>query len=189
MRPIDYRVDTAYMQALHCVEFRLPRDIKLPHDAYGLALGLRYGLIGAAATHQLLLSAGPDEEGAVRTAAAGWKDHVSEHLRSHLVPRLPARALPVDPEQVGDYAGSVMEIYLSIFHRACGLGVCLEEAGRAFASRHKPAIRRGWPWFRFRKAHEVFRHTTSESVRFAGLFFERRQADLEEVQEIALLGE
>ena len=62
MRPIEYRVDTAYMQALKCVEFRLPRDPRLPRDEYLLSLGLRYGLAGAAATHQLLLSAGEDDE-------------------------------------------------------------------------------------------------------------------------------
>jgi hypothetical protein len=150
---------------------------------------LRYGLVGAAATHQLLLSAGPDEEVAIRTAAGSWTNHVADHVRLHMAQRLPARALPIDPDQVGDLAESVVEIYLAVFHRACGLGVCLEESAHAFTSRHKASIRRGWSWFRYRKAHEVFRLTTIESVRYAGLFFERRQADLEEVPEIALLGE
>jgi hypothetical protein len=187
--PIEFRVDLAFVQALRCVEHRIPTDCRLQHSGFVLALGLRYGLAGAAATHQLLVSADESEVEAIRNATKDWEQLVSSHVRLNLIRRMPSGRLPVSHEQVGIYSGHAFREYFSSYHRHCALPMCLDEAARAFCTRHHAEIGKGWAWYRARRARTVFSATTAESIRFASLFYDRRKADLEEVPEIALLGE
>jgi len=187
--PLEYRVDTALTQALRCVEHRVPSNTQLMHPGFVLALGLRYGLVEAAASHNLLENAQDSEHSAIRTATKEWNHSVAEHVRVHLAKKAPAFRLPLDEKYVGRLSESVLREYFSIYHRHCSLATSLEHLSRGFASKHHAEIGSGWPWYRFRRARTAFAGTTVESIRFASLFFDRRKADLEEVAEIALLGE
>jgi hypothetical protein len=189
MTPIEYRVDTAFLQALRCVEYRIPVDDRLQHSAFTLALGVRYGLVGAAATHQLLINADEFEIAAIRTAASDWDHLVSGHLRHHLLKKIKGPHNVLDAERVGKIAGEILRDYFASYPKHPALNLCLEATGKSFADKHHSEIGRGWAWFRMRKARSIFAVATAESVRFAILFFERRKVDLEEVAEIALLGE
>ncbi len=189
MTPIEYRVDHALMQALRCVEFRLPTNPLLQNPGYVNALALRYGLVGAAATHQLLVSADDSEVGPIQHASREWHRLVAGHVTVHLGHRIPSGRRPVDADQIGDLSGQALRAYLAVYHRDSALDECLDEAAKVYSARHHTEITKGWPWYRARRARNVFSTTTAESIRFASLFFDRRSANLEEVGEIALLGE
>jgi hypothetical protein len=189
MRPIEYRTDTDFQQALRCVAYRLPKRDTLKESGRLLALGLRYGLLGAAAIHHLLLSASEDEERQVLDSAASWPQMVAEHVRSDTAPRL---GFPPEPDialRVGRWSQYILQVAVPLYKRLCPLEVCLSVAADDFITDHSRDIRQGWNLFLRGRAERLFREDTDNAVGYALNFFERRQHDLEEVPEIALLGE
>ncbi len=189
MNPLEQKADATYLQALYCAEYRMPRAIGLRPSANLLALALRYGLVGAAATQHLLLSVGSEEERGVFSFAQGWPEMVEEHARQFMVNRLPFNASPSVPPLIGQLAYQPVGVTLRLYRHFCPLDRCLEAAAEQFAIDHKKALIAGVPLFQRRKVLKAFREVSRESIRFARNFFERRQFDLEEVPEIALLGE
>ena len=189
MRPIDFRVDHTYSHALRCVEYRVPRDQRLLVSGLELSLALRYGLTGAAATHQLLASGDESDRSAILSAAEGWGELVIDHLHERVADRLPISPESLDTARIACAAEEVIQDYLAIYRRFTTPDGALAGVARIFQQRHSVAICRGWRWFRRRKAKELFRQVAAESVCFASLFYERRKADVDEVPEIALLGE
>src|SRR5579871_5472227 len=100
MTPIEHRVDVAFLQALNCAEHRVPRDCRLQHPAFALAWGIRYGVLGAAATHELLTTTEDYEVGAVRSATKDWQRLVDSHVCLSKMTRTPAGRELVDHELV-----------------------------------------------------------------------------------------
>lgn len=189
MRPIHYRADVAFHQALRCVEFRLPPAATLRPRGQIFALGLRYGLIGTAACHQLVLSADIAERHDLTAAMLAWPALVEEHVREFVLPKIDARATARLPEAVADLASPAVRDYLP----KCR---CLHPLDRALASTlddflraHRNAVLEEWPWFKRRRALRDFQSSGQESTRYALNFYERRMADIDEVREIALLDE
>jgi len=189
MKPIEYRSDIEFIQAVRCVEYRLPPIGQLRKQGYVLTLGLRYGLVGIAATFHLLETASGEDERTVLNATKSYAQIVEDHVRFELLNRVP---LPVDlgfPVAIGRCAERPLRIALPLLQRLCPLETCLEEAAERYTSENIYGIKMNWPWYRRRAAIREFRSYTQESLSFALHFFERRQYDLEEVPEIALLGE
>lgn len=189
MRPIEYRTDLNFMQALRCVEYRLPRQGSMHRSAYMHAVGLRYGLMGAAASHFLLLGARDDEEMPLMESIANWPLAVEEHFRWEVMTRLPLDPTPLLPTNLANQAYMPVVTYLDMYRRLCPLDECLNSAVDRYVKENADEIRSGWSLFANPRPMRDFKETARESVRFALLFFERRQAGLEEVPEIALLGE
>jgi hypothetical protein len=54
---------------------------------------------------------------------------------------------------------------------------------------HRQDIRHGWGWLRAHRGERLFNDLAASSQTFAMNFSERRKFDLEEVREIAILGE
>src|SRR5438034_9056524 len=104
MEPIDVRADTTFSQALRCVQYRLPRADGYRSPGYVLALGMRYGLIGVAACHHLLVTSEEFEESRILSVIGGWPDLVEDHARWEMVHRLPFPAPPSLPHLVGRIA-------------------------------------------------------------------------------------
>ena len=189
MKPIEYRSDIEYLQAVRCVEYRLPAISELRKQGYVLTLGLRYGLVAIAATFHLLETASSEDERLVLNSTKSWPRIVEDHVRFELLNRIP---FPVDlafPIAVSRCAERPLRIALPLLHRLCPLETCLEEATERYISENIYGIRMNWPWYRRRAAVREFRRHAQESLTFALHFFERRQYDLDEVPEIALLGE
>jgi len=189
MRPIEYRADTDFHEALRCVECRLPKTKALKENGRLLGLGLRYGAIGAAAVYHLLLSANEDEERLVVNSAISWPTLVVDHFRREVLVRLPFAVGPEVPEQIGRWAQHFVQRALPLFQRfyplEAGLTITVDE----FAGKYTKEIQSGWNLLLSRRAKNVFRADALTSVRYAVNFFERRQLDLQEVPEIALLDE
>ena len=82
-----------------------------------------------------------------------------------------------------------MRAYIPLYRRLCPLSRALEIVAATMVSQNASMILEGWSWFRRRAAMRMFQATLRESADFALHFFERRQADLEEVPEIVLIGE
>ncbi len=189
MRPIDYRVDATFMQALRCVEFRIPHGGRFKQRGYVHALALRYGLIGVAATHHLFLSCQANEQCEVVEMIDGWSGLVDEHVRLDLADRVAFPQSCSSAREIGRLAREPLFDYLPLYHRLYPLEIALMKTAEDFLERHRQEEWAGWSIFKRRQAVTAFRACAIESVTFARNFFERRQLGLQELPEIALLGE
>jgi hypothetical protein len=189
MDPIDVRVDTTFSQALRCVEYRLPSPKGYRPPGYVFALGVRYGLMGMAASHHLLITADDFEEPGVVRMMDSWPNLVEDHVRWDMMERLPFSDGSNVPHLIGRISALPFAAYLPLYRRICPLNLALELVSEAIAEENKGMIYEGWSWFKRKAAMRLFKQTLQESACFAMNFFERRQADLDEVPEIALIGE
>ena len=82
MRPIEERVDLIFWQALKCVEYRIPKEPALKRPGTLLSLGLRYGLMGAAAAHYLIMTSTETESEELGELFFSWPGMVEDHVRS-----------------------------------------------------------------------------------------------------------
>ena len=189
MDPIDVRADTTFTQALRCVEYRLPSSNGYRPPGYVLALGVRYGMIGIAAAHHLLITAEDHEESGVVSMMDSWSSLVEDHVRWDLSHRLPFTTNSNVPHLIGRISALPLRAYFPLYKRLCPLSRALELVAEALALENKAMIYEGWSWFKRKSALKMFEATMQESADYAMHFFDRRQADLDEVPEIALIGE
>ena len=129
MKPIEYRSDIAYLQALRCVQYRIPSMLQLKKPGFVLSLGLRYGLVGISATYHLLETASSDDEKFVLNLTGSWPRIVEDHVRFELRNSIP---FPIDqsfPLAVSRCAARPLRIALPHLQRLCPIENCLEGAG------------------------------------------------------------
>lgn len=188
MDPIEIRADANFHQALLCVEYRRIHSAGLKPAGYTVATALRYGLVGSAAANNLLLTSHEEILSGLKGGIEHWRRLVEEHVATTM-----SRDAPFDnpnaPALIGSIASAQMKSFLILYRRGVGFAECLAILGQLALSEHKGMIGEGFPWYRRRQATRRFRITVMESTRFAINFLERRQVDLDEVPEIALLGE
>jgi hypothetical protein len=190
MRSIRQRADKEFLQALKCVEYRVPDSGQFRPKGFLLAVALRYGLVGSAVSHHLLLETDSiDELPVLDSIARCWPSHVEKHVDTELRHRLAVDDEPRIPELVAQWARRPLQIAVPLYRRMCPLEVCLEMATDDFLVAHTKEIEEGWGWWNRKKALRNFSEEAKRSVTFAMNFFERRSLDLDEVPEIALLGE
>lgn len=189
MDPIDARVDTAFNQALRCVQYRLPKPEGYRAPGYVFAVGVRYGMVGIAAAHHLLITANDEEESKICAMLDGWPHLVEDHVRWEVLHRLPFATNSSVPRLISRISTLPLRGYLPLYRRLCPLSRAIELVGTALVKENRGMVVEGWPWLKRRSAIRQFQSTLQESNEFALHFFERRQAELEEVPEIALIGE
>jgi len=189
MGRIEHLTEVDLTQALRCVEYRLPKAAGLKPTGMRLALGVRYGLVGAAAVCHLLSDAESGEERALLRSACRWPKMVEDHARKDALHRI---GLPPEPEsaaQIADWARKTMSAALAARESMLPVVENFREAINVITAAHRREIFEGWNLLARRKADRIFRLASASSVMFAHAFFERRGYGLEEVPEIALLGE
>jgi hypothetical protein len=189
MRPIHARAEGVFSQALQCVQYRIPGLYALRPVAFAHALGLRYGLIGMAGCHHLMITADPREEMELEADFLGWQDAVAEHVRFEVAPMLPFETLTAFPSVVGRFAAEPIYSYMAQQLRLLPFDYYLEIGLSDYEADHKRFASHGWPFWQKRKAARAFHAANRESLEYARHFLKRREADLEEVPEIVLLGE
>lgn len=190
MKPIEERADIAYLQALYCVEYRARNMGNLSGSSYLLALALRYGLIGAAATHHILLSAGTvEEERWAYELALRWPDMVEEHMRHFVRYRLPFHVDYRVPRITGELSFQPVTTTLRLYHSFYPLDRSLHAAAAQYLQDQRKTLLKGVKFFHRRRVLLEFNAVSRQSVEFALNFFERREQSVEEVPEIALIGE
>jgi hypothetical protein len=189
MRPIEERVDGVFWEALKCVEYRIPRAPELRRPGALLALGLRYGLTGASAAHFLILTATEEESEDLSELFCSWPALVEQHVRFVIRDRLPFAWTDSMPSLMGKLAMKPLKMHLSQHPELVPVRRCLEIVLEEFLLEHEPAIVAGWPMLGRRKARRLFAQLGWESLEFAQLFYERRECGIEEVPEIALIGD
>jgi len=190
MKRIDKDVGAAYLGALQCVEFRVPTQGGLKSPAYLLSVALRYGLVGAAATHHLLLEADSETEvQQILDAAARWPDMVEEHLVQFVAAKLPVAISPQMPYMIGRLSYRPLSAAISEFEFFTPIGHTLRAIATRFSKDYRRAMFVRCPLWQRRKTLAEFSTLSEKSVYYAINFFERRQASLDEVAEIALIGE
>jgi len=189
MRPIEERVDLVFLQALRCVEYRIPRQTGLRRPGDVLALGLRYGLMGAAAAHYLILTSTEAESEELGDLFTAWPSMVEDHVRWEIRHRLEFTASDAMPMLLGRLAKRPLQIHLSQHPELVPLQRCLEIAVEEFSREHASSIVAGWPLFARRKARRIFDQVGDDSLSFAVRFYERREYGIDEIPEIALIGD
>jgi hypothetical protein len=189
MRPIEFRADSEFDQALKCVQYRVPQPDNFRSKGYLLSLALRYGLLGSAMAHHLLLLCDADEEQPALDAIATWPQAVERHAAWHLYERLAVYGEPEMPVLVARWSRRPLQIAVPLYRRMYPLEVCLEMASDDFMTQHSDGIREDWPLWHKARAMSDFADEARQSVMYAMNFFERRSLGLEELPEIALLGE
>ncbi|HSI72412.1 MAG TPA: hypothetical protein VK934_04485 [Fimbriimonas sp.] len=189
MRPIEYKADIELAQALRCAEYRLPKREGYKAHGYLAAAALRYGLIGSAATYHLLTSTDSCDEPYLLESIISWPRMVEESLKLELGRRLPLDEEPLSLMLLSRWSRRPLEVLMPMQRRFCPLEMCLESAVDDFVTEFTEPIQEGWTWWSRRRALRHFCQDASHSVRYALNFFERRNLDLEELPEIALLDE
>lgn len=189
MQPRESSTESDFQQALRCVEYRVPLPGDLKETGYLLAVALRYGLMGAAALHHLLLSTDDENEMDVLERAKCWRQMVNRHFRTNLRYKLPFEIEPSLTDSLGTLSILPIQVSISLYRRLCPAETCLSTASHEFVAHHRDGVRKGWGWTGKRHADRAFQETAETSVRLACSFFQRRQHGLDEVPEIALLGE
>lgn len=189
MRPIEERVDFVFLQALRCVEYRIPRPEGMRRPGLLLALGMRYGLMGAAAAHYLILSATESESVELGELFRGWPSMVEDHVRYDVRHRLPFPSSDAMPMLLGRLAKRPLQIHLSQHPELVPVHRCLEIVAEEFSREHEAAICADWPFYLRARAKRTFDAVGRESLNFACRFYERREYGIEEVPEIALIGD
>lgn len=189
MRPIEERVDLVFLQALRCVEYRIPRHTGLRRPGDVLALGLRYGLMGASAAHFLILTSTESESEELGDLFSTWPTMVEDHVRWEIRHRLAFPTSDAMPMLLGRLAKRPLQIHLSQHPELVALNRCLEIAVEEFSREHDSSIVAGWPLFGRRKARRQFETVSRESLDYAIRFYERRECGIDEIPEIALIGD
>ncbi|HTQ09565.1 MAG TPA: hypothetical protein VMI31_05795, partial [Fimbriimonadaceae bacterium] len=168
MEPIDVRVETTFAQALRCVQYRLPSPDGFRSPGFILAVGARYGLIGVAAVHHLLLTAANDaEEKPILDSIESWETLVTDHIRWDVAHRLPFAVTRESSQLVGRVASLPLRSYLPLYRRLCPLSMALELVGQALASDHRTMVWGGWGWLQRKAAMRCFRSSVRESKEYA----------------------
>jgi len=189
MKPIQERAESALFQGLKCVQFRLLNRLPLKPVAYTHALGLRYGLIGTAAAFYALETADSQEERELRAIFQHWPAMVSDHFRMEVAYRLPFESDEETALSVGRLAGNPLRLGLALRRQFLPLQRVLDIAADRFHIDHKRDVLSDTWLLSRRRTMKEFRAATDESVQFSLAFFDRRRCGLEELSEIALLGE
>jgi hypothetical protein len=189
MKPIQERAELALYQGLKCVQFRLLNRTPLKPKAYTHGLALRYGLIGTAAAFYALETADSQEERELRNIFLHWPAMVSEHFAREVAYRLPFQTSDENALCIGKLAGTPLRLGLNLRRQFLPLQRVLEITGDRFQADHRSEILSD-SWLLARpKINKFFRLATEESIQFSLAFFDRRRCGLEELSEIALLGE
>ena len=190
MRRIEQKVGETYLMALRCVEYRIPKPGDLRTPAYLLSVARRYGLVGAAATHHLLLDArDEDEMQDVLDSAGCFPDMVEEHLVQFVERKLPVLMVPEAPYMIGRIAYRPLSVAIASFDQFIPIDVSLRRMSINFGRENRRAMYVGTPLLRRRRTLAEFQLVAEKSLFYALNFFERRQADLEEVAQIAMIGD
>ncbi|HWD37711.1 MAG TPA: hypothetical protein VG944_02600 [Fimbriimonas sp.] len=189
MRPIEQKTETTLSQALKCAQFRMPLDARLRKRPLEMGIGLRYGLIGIAASHHVLLSCPDDQERALVRQLHGFSGQIEDHFRQVVIGKMPYGPDVEFPHRMGRIFERLLDCYLPLYHRLCPLDLCLSVICDDFTYSHRKEIAQGVPLLSRSAAKRTFHSLADQSFAYALTFFERRQAGIEEVAEIALLGE
>lgn len=189
MRPIEDRAELVFWQALRCVEYRIPRHAGLRRSGVLLALGLRYGLVGAAAAHHLILTCTEAEAENLSDLFCAWPSMVEEHFRFDVRHRLPFPTSDAMPMLLGRLAKRPLQIHLSQHPELVPVRRCLEIVAEEFTREHEAALVADWPFFLRGRGRRLFEQVGRESLGYALRFYDRREYGLEEVPEIALIGD
>jgi len=189
MKPIQERAELALVQGLRCVQYRPPNHFGLKPRAYSCALGLRYGLIGAAAASYSLEIADPVDERDLQSVFRYWPLMVAEHFKTEMSFRVAPQLDELAPATIARLSSGPIKLCLALRKQFLPLTRVLEIGAEVFHRDHRSDVTADHWLFGKTHAEKLFRDASAESIRFANCFFERQRAGLDEVSEIALLGE
>lgn len=189
MKSIQSKTQRALEQALDGASFHVPWSEASSAESWLALVGLRYGLFTCAAFHALLADAQSDDEIWVLDSLTEVAGPVAEHFTKHVLPHAPAGIDPSSAWRAGEMAQLVTDDYAPLFHRVPGLELALGLTTESFCEARMRSVLATYPVWQRLAAKKRFQGAVHASLRFAQSHYERRLLDLQEVPEIALLGE
>lgn len=146
-------------------------------------------MLGTAAAFYALETADIDEEPELKTVFQSWPLMVVDHFRHEIAYRLPFEGEPNQAQVVAKLSSSPLRVSLALRKQFLPLQRVLEISSDIFCRDHRGDITSDSWMFGKLKTVKLFKLLADESIRFSLCFLERRRVGLEEVSEIALLGE
>lgn len=171
------------------MQFRLLNRLPVQPNAYNHALGLRYGLIGISAAFYALETADTQEERELRNIFQNWPGMVYDHFRHEVAYKLPFEPDEEAIQVISRLSGNPLRLGLTLRRQFLPLQRVLDIAADRFLSECKRDLLSDTWILRRPRTMKEFRLASEDSVKFALAFFDRRRCGLEELSEIALLGE
>ena len=188
MKSIQSTTQRAFRQALACASYRRPDRDAPPARSLACAHRLRYGLFACAAAHALLQRSQNEEEIWILDYLGEIGDDIVDHFAHHAFSKLSPSVDSASAWRVGEMAQMVADDFAPLAQRVADL-----QRGSSWSrspsvdirlrkcSRPSPFGDAGKPGSDSRRCNRI--------LSFAERLYERRLMDLEEVPEIALLGE
>jgi hypothetical protein len=191
MRPIDFKIDSSLTQALTCGEYRFPKAGSMSPLSYDLSVSLRFALLGIAACHFALKDCPPQEQDEHFPELRFFGTMIREHLDQERV-----LCVSIPPTFSNDSLELAQATFAEIFDRyvelrtfRCPLDLAMNIIVEEFTERSKPYLKSKYRFWGSKKGLQAFQIESEKSHRFALNFYERRHYELEELPEIALIGE
>lgn len=189
MASIDTCLNEVVRQALICVRYRIAPLRSMRPTGFVHAMGLRYGLLGAAAVAYSTERSHPLDSMRAYEWSSGFRDLVQKEIVANTWPHFPITVRRRHIPQVAEIAQEVL-------HDALPLPLIPPDPARSLSgavdrhmARHLREIRREWGFWKAEAGEEEFMAHAIASEAFALAFLNRQRHGLEEVAEIALLGE
>jgi hypothetical protein len=145
--------------------------------------------MGAAAAHHLILTSTESESEELGALFFSWPGMVEDHVRMDVRHRLPFVSSEAMPMLLGRLAKRPLQIHLSQHPELVPLQRCLEIVVEEFTREHDSAIISGWAFYARHRARRIFAEVGQESLAYARRFYERRECGVNEIAQIALIGD
>jgi hypothetical protein len=189
MRPIDLTVDNSLSQALTCAEFRFPRGHRMPTVATDLTVALRFVLLGIGASHFVLRQAPRSENDRLVSELRYFGTMIAEQLELDRISNFACKISPDCPQKAREIYGELFDRYIFLSKLNGPLDLVLSILVEEFVNAHLQEFGRKFFVFRNLSLERAFDQEAQKSLRYTVNFVERRKLDLEELAEIALIGE
>lgn len=144
MHPIEPRINDVVNQALLCARYRIAPLRVLRPIGFVHAMGLRYGLLGAAAITYAVESADPADRLFAYGWAVGFRARVEEHIQGHTFNHFPItvfrRHIPTVAEIAQEVLTDALPLPMTPTDAARNVAVAVDR----HLQRHLRVIRREW---------------------------------------------
>ncbi len=189
MRQIDSTIDSSFCSALTCAELRFPKAHTMPRVALDSSVSLRFGLLGIAASQFILKDVPVRDQPAIIPDLRFFGTMIAEQLERS---RLSASAHIVSEHCVDNCRNAYSEMfdrYIELRQMNGPSELILAVLVEEFNRRSLQKFSRGFLRFWHRRTEREFKSQAQKSLQYALNFLERRRYGVEEVAEIALIGE
>jgi hypothetical protein len=161
----------------------------MPKPILDLTVCLRFGILGIGASHYVLKRASNSERISLLSELRRFGTMIREHLEENRISEYSHQISPGCSRQAQEIYGELFDRYVTLSNLNGPLDLVLSILVEEFVQKHSAQCGKRLILFRNRRLERAFDVQAQRSLQFALNFVERRSYDLEELPEIALIGE